>query len=73
MFLNVLLVHYVWPPLMDEAACFMRKRFVFWVGDCCKLLWGMGLKNFGFLCHSRIVQTESIRNWVEGAGGNGNV
>ena len=55
---------------MDEAACFMRKMFVFGVGDCCKWLWGMGLKNFGKSLNSRIVQTHFMRNaWrVEGEG-----
>ncbi len=42
---------------MDEAACLVRKMLVFGVGDFCKLLWGMGLRNFGFLCFSKIVQT----------------
>ena len=31
--------------------------FVFGVGDFCKLLLGMGLRNFGFLCCSKIVPT----------------
>ncbi len=48
------------PPLMGEAACFVRKMFVFGVVEKCKLLLGRGLKKFGFLCNSRIVQTESM-------------
>ena len=31
---------YVCPPLMGEAACFMRKIFVFGAGDYCKCCWG---------------------------------
>ncbi len=56
---------YVRLPLMHEAACLVRKMVVFGVGDCCKLLWGRGLENFGFLCFSRIVQTGFMRNSAE--------
>ena len=52
---------YVRPPLMDEGACLVRKMFIFGVVEKCKLLWGMGLENFGFLQRSRIVPTHSMR------------
>ena len=51
----------MFPPLMGEAACFVRKMFVFWVEEFCKLLWGRGLGNFGFLYHSKIVPTHFMR------------
>ena len=45
---------------MGESACFMRKMFVFAVGDCCKWCCGMVLESFGNLRFSKIVQTESM-------------
>ncbi len=47
---------------MGEAACLVRKMFVFEVVEKCKLLWGMGLKNFEFLWGSKIVQTGFMSN-----------
>ena len=45
------------PPLMHEAACFVRKIFVFWVEGCCKCCLGKVLKFFVGCGFSRIVQT----------------
>jgi hypothetical protein len=45
---------------MHQPAGLVRKIFVFWVGDCCKWFWGVGLRNFGEMGGSRIVVTHSM-------------
>ena len=57
---------YVWAPLIGEPACLVRNLGGFRATGHCKWFWGMGLRSFGFLCVSKIVPTDFIRNWVEG-------
>jgi hypothetical protein len=45
---------------MHEAVCLVRKMSIWGMGDCCKLFWGMGLKDFGKTGDSKIVQTHSM-------------
>ena len=50
------------PPLMGEAACFVRKLCVLGMLESCKWFWRMELKISGKSGGSRIMQTESMRN-----------